>query len=280
MVNIYHTKSQRAKNMSGNLNIIAHRGLWNITKIANRQSSDLQKQFTLKAYENAFQKGFGAEADITLSNGILVVNHPSDETKSFELETLLRLREKYKTTEKPLPLMLHLQSSGIAIHLKKLLDSISKDDPFILGFGYDYAPQNYTMNQGILMLSTLSPTARDADFLYKPTADNTDLVLCTPDEIKPAGIYVEHSPQGFVNWNLVQYMADIGKHVLFCAVEFDKPTGQILKQIRARGLDKNPNVHVMTNNPEKTAAFFGIKRPIEAKPLKMNPVLFSKNTSR
>lgn len=266
--------------MQQKLNIIAHRGLWKTQKRTVTNLSDTQRQVTPEAYEEAFQKGFGAEADISLSNGSLVVSHPSGETKTFELETLLHLREKYKTAQNPLPLMLHMQSSGIAVRLKTLLNAVCKDDPFVMGFGYDYAPQNFTMTQGIAMLSTITPTARDADFLYKPAADNTDLVLCSPDEIKPAGIYVEHSPQGFVNWELVQYMADIKKHVLFCAVEFDKPTAQILKQIRARGLDKNPNVHVMTNNPEKTAAFFGIERPVMAKPLKMNPSLFLKNSSR
>lgn len=266
--------------MRQKLNIIAHRGLWKAEKIANRTPSDVQKQFTLDAYEDAFKNGFGVEADVSASNGSLTVNHPSDPSKTFELEKLLRLREKYKTKENPLPLMLHMQSSGVAIPLKKLLDTISPNDSAIMGFGYDYAPQNFTMNQGVGMLSTITPTARDADFLYKPNADNTDLVLCSAEEIKPVGIYVEHSPTGFVNWELVQHMADIGKHVLFCAVEFDKPTAHILKQIRARGLDKKQNVHILTNNPEKTAAFFGIERSVIATPLKMNAALFSKGASR
>ena len=244
------------------LNIIAHRGLW----------SSQEEQCTQLAYKQAFSRGFGAETDVFLMNDTLMVTHPSMPEKSFPLEDLLQMRQIYKRKDKEtvLPLILHMQSSGIAVPLKKLIQQYAPDDKNIMGFGYDYATQNFAMRQGIPMLSTITPSSRDAAFLYKPTPDNTDLVLREPHEIEPAGVYVEHSPTGFVNWDLVEYLA----------ADFTKGTAHILKQIRARQLDKNDKVHILTNHPEKMAAFFDIQRPRFAQPLKMNASLFKGYASR
>ena len=67
------------------LEIIAHRGLWQDTKNPNDKSA----QNTLKAFERAFEGGFGVETDLRDFAGQIVISHDIATPKAPPLREFL-----------------------------------------------------------------------------------------------------------------------------------------------------------------------------------------------
>ena len=86
--------------------IIAHRGFWNIEKEKN----------TLSAFEKAFENGFGIETDLRDFNGEIVISHDIPKGDEILFEDVLKILDK-----RNLPLALNIKSDGLAEKIKNLL---------------------------------------------------------------------------------------------------------------------------------------------------------------
>ena len=106
------------------LEIIAHRGLWQDTKNPNDKSA----QNTLKAFERAFESGFGVEMDLRDFAGQIVISHDIATPKAPPLREFLTLHASFCTPHFTPPLALNIKADGLQALLKRALS----------GFGGEY----------------------------------------------------------------------------------------------------------------------------------------------
>lgn len=100
------------------MKIIAHRGYWK-----NREEGN-----TLKAFEMAFQKGYGIETDIRDYKGKLVISHNPADENCPEFKSLLEIYVKYDMS---LPLALNVKADGIQGMLKRELEAFGVRNYFM-----------------------------------------------------------------------------------------------------------------------------------------------------
>jgi len=89
------------------MELLAHRGLW-----ANRS-----EQNTLKAFEEAFQEGFGVELDLRFFKGEIVVSHDPPSSETLLLSDFL---DRFRGIQ--FPVALNVKDDGLAAGVKLLLN--------------------------------------------------------------------------------------------------------------------------------------------------------------
>ena len=89
------------------MELLAHRGLW-----ANRS-----EQNTLKAFEEAFQEGFGVELDLRFFKCEIVVSHDPPSSETLLLSDFL---DRFRGTQ--FPVALNVKDDGLAAGVKLLLN--------------------------------------------------------------------------------------------------------------------------------------------------------------
>ena len=116
------------------LKIIAHRGFW----------LEKSEQNTLKAFEKAFENGFGVETDVRDFKGELVISHDLATKNALPLRELLKLHadfcKKLALNSTPslatppnisLPLALNIKADGLQSPLKALLKEFKTQNYFV-----------------------------------------------------------------------------------------------------------------------------------------------------
>ena len=98
-----------------NLEIIAHRGFWELEKEKN----------TLLAFEKAFENNFGIETDLRDFNGEIIISHDIPSGDEIIFEEVLKILDK-----RNLPLALNIKSDGLGEKIKNLLEKYEAKNYF------------------------------------------------------------------------------------------------------------------------------------------------------
>lgn len=100
------------------MNVMAHRGCWNVFEEGN----------TMNSFQKAFAYGYGIETDVRDFNGELVVSHNVAVKRVFSFEEVLKL---YCDMECRTKIAINIKADGLQILLRKALKKYGINNYFV-----------------------------------------------------------------------------------------------------------------------------------------------------
>lgn len=207
------------------MNIISHRGYWNIAAEKN----------TLAAFERSFKIGFGIETDIRDYDGQLVISHDIARIGCPALVTVLEL---HKRINPALPLALNIKSDGLNIDLLNLLTSYHIENSFVFDMsipdtlGYMSNAMRYFVRQ-----SEYEPVPA----LYG----------------QASGVWMDSFLEDWITERHIEVHLDAGKQVCLVSPELHKREhGPFWERLSRMSCIVSENLMLCTDFPEKARAHF------------------------
>lgn len=204
---------------------LSHRGFW---KTRNEQN-------TLRAFEQAWESGFGIETDIRDALGTLVISHDVPVERCVLVEDFFAF---YQARGRKVPLALNIKADGLQQPLKELLQKYEVENYFVFDMSVPDA-LGY-LDEGFEVFTRQSEYEQPPSFY-----------------LEASGVWIDCFLQNWITEEALRQHLQVGKQICIVSPELHgRDPVRFWRRLGQMRLIHHIEVMLCTDAPEKARAFF------------------------